>query len=266
MIGWQRLRTTVLVLIAAGAAVLAGGSAPLETETLRFQVCEGDREVGQMRLEIMTIKDLAILKEEFTAPYRIKGKAFEAGFDGQVVYRGETKPAISRGEMSTHIGTFKIMEGKVSFSQTEGQWSAEVEATGYADTERQPFENARSWTKTLTTTGDLLLTHAAFLHFAPRLLKAPGKIENVTYVEFPDDIGWPEALSFMPDCVLERHAPGAEGKTEITLHRVYAGGNIVPLLKMTLDADGKVVEAGLGKFTLRPPPPPGEPPAETFGR
>jgi len=256
MIRSQRPRIALLVLMAAGAAVvLAGGSTPLETETLRFQVCEGGREVGQMRLEVMTIKNLAILKETFTAPYRVKGKAFEAGFDSQVVYKGEGRPAISRGDMSTHIGTFKIMEGKVTFGQTEGQWAAEVEATGYADTERQPFENARSWTKTITTTGDLLLTHAAFLHFAPRLLKAPGKIEKVTYVEFPDDIGWPEALNFQTDCVLERHDAGVDGKAEITLHRVFAGGNIVPILKMTLGADGQVVEARLGKFTLRPPAP-----------
>jgi len=249
---------TVLALAAVGAAaVLAGGATPLETQVLRFNICEGDRQVGQMRLEIMTIHDLAILKEEFTAPYRVKGKAADAGFDSQVVYRGEAKPAIVRGEMTTRIDTFKIMEGKVSFAQADGGWTAQVEATGYADTEQRPFENARSWTKTLTATGDLLLTHAAFIHFAPRLLKAPGKIENVVHVEFPDDIGWPAALNLHPDCVLERHAAGPDGKAEITLHRVFAGGNIVPVLKMTVDAAGKVVEAGLGKFTFRPVETPG---------
>ena len=254
-----RYSRAALVALAAvsTAAVLAGGATPLETQVLRFDICEGDRQVGQMRLEIMTINDLAILKEEFTAPYRVKGKAADAGFDSQVVYRGEAKPAIVRGELATRIDTFKIMESKVSFTLAEGQWAAEVEATGYADTERRPFENARSWTKTLSTTGDLLLTHAAFIHFAPRLLKAPGKIEKVVHVEFPDDIGWPAALNLHPDCVLERHAAGADGKAEITLHRVFAGGNIVPVLKMTVDAAGKVVEVGFGKFTLRPVETPG---------
>lgn len=242
--------TAVLVLATAAAGALAA-SDPVQTKTLRYDILVGRREAGRMRLEIMTVGDLTILEEEFTAPYRGGGKERDAGFSSQIVYKGSAKPAPSRAEVTTRIGKFKIMAGKVTFTQTGGQWAGQVEATGFADVEGHPFEQAREFTKTLSTTGDLLLTPAAFLYFAPRILPAPGKIENVVSVELPDDIGFPAMLNFKPDCVLERHAAGADGKADITLHRVYAGGNIVPLLKLTVDKAGQVEEMRLGKFTLR---------------
>lgn len=239
-----------LALVAA-AVVALGASDAVDTKVVRYDILTGRRAVGQMRLEVMTVSDLTILEEDFTAPFRGGGKAQDAGFKSQIVYKGTDKPNPTRAEITTRIGRFKIMAGKVTFTRTGGQWAAEAEATGFADKEGKPFEKAREFTKTLSTSGDLLLTHAAFLYFAPRLLAGPGKIENVVHVELPDDIGFPEMLNLKPDCVLERHAAGADGKADITLHRVYAGGNIVPLLKMTVDKSGQVDEMRLGKFTLR---------------
>ena len=250
-----RVHATSLALAAAavvGGALLARAASPVDTDILRYDILVGNRAVGQMRVEVMTVGDLAIFEERFTAPFRVGGESRDAGFSSQVVYRGGKQPAPSRGEVTTRIGEFKIMSGKVTFKQAEGQWAADIEATGFADTECKPFETERAVTRTLATAGDVLLTHAAFLYFAPRLLLAPGKIENVVHVEFPDDIGFPAALNFQPNCILQRHAAGADGKADITLHRVFAGGNIIPLLKMTVDAQGAVVEMTLGKFTLRP--------------
>jgi len=240
------------VLALAGAAAVAlGASADVDTQILRYDVLTGRRAVGRMRLEVMTVSDLTVLEEDFTASFRSGGKERDAGFQSQIVYKGADKPHPSRAEVTTRIGKFKIMAGKVTFTRTEGQWAAEVEATGFADTDGKPFEDARSFEKTLSTSGRLLLTHAAFLHFAPRLLPKPGKIENVVHLELPDDIGFPEMLNLKPDCILQRHVAGPDGKADITLHRVYAGGNIVPLLKMTVDASGRVEEMDVGKFTLR---------------
>jgi len=240
------------VLALAGAAAVAlAASDPVQTKTLRYDIVIGRRAAGEMRLEIMTVADMTILEEDFTAPFRGGGRELDAGYKSQVVYKGADKPNPSRAEVTTRIGKFKIMAGKVTFTQTGGQWAGEVEATGFADTDGKPFEEAREFTRTLSTTGDLLLTPAAFLYFAPRLLPKPGKIENVVNVELPDDIGFPAMLDFKPDCILERHAASDDGKADITLHRVYAGGNIVPLLKMTVDKSGQVEEMRLGKFTLR---------------
>jgi len=260
----RRTQQTFLALSAPAlltlAAVAAAGVAGIDTKILRLDVLRGDRSVGQMRLEVMTVGSLTVIDEDFTATFRAAGETTDAGFKSQIVYKGADTPNPTRGEVTTRIADFKIMTGKVTFSPTDGTWTAEAEATGFADTERKPFPTARSWSQSLSTTGRVLLTRAAFLHFAPRLLAAPGKIEDVTLVEFPDDIGFPKMLNFQPGCVLERRPAGADGKAEITLHRVFAGGNIRPLLVMTVDSAGKVVEMKLApmkdgtfKFTLRPP-------------
>jgi len=236
----------------AGALVADGGVSAIDSKVIRYTILKGNQAVGEMRLEIMAIGDLTIIEERFTAPFRGKSGSREAGFKSQIIYKGDKKPAPSRGEVTTRIGDFKIMTGNVTFKQAEGAWAAEVAATGFADTECKPFENARNVAKTLPVPGDVLLTHAAFLHFAPRLLDGPGKVENVVHVEFPDDIGFPELLNVQPNCILERHAAKDDGNADITLHRVFAGGNIIPLLKMTVGTDGKVVEMTLGRFTLQP--------------
>jgi len=273
-------------VVVAAAAVLGTarpvGSAALETQSLRYDVFVGERAVGEMRLDVMTIRDITIIEERFTAPMRVKGKSADAGFESEVVYKGTTRPVLSRGKVTTRLGEFKIMTGQVTVTASDGApeaaagtgasagtgtaaqtapspaaaagrlWTVEAEATGYADLEQKPFATARTWKKTLSTRGDVLLTHAAFLLFAPKMLPGPGRVEHVVHVEFPDDIGFPELVNFGPGCVLQRRPAGADGKAEITLHRVFAGGNIVPLLKMTLDGSGKVVEMQLGRFTLRP--------------
>jgi len=250
---------TAVAAAALAAAVALGGSTDVETRTLRFDVLIGRRTAGTMRLEVMTVSDLTVIDEEFAIPYRSSGREKDAGYTSQIVYKGAEKPNPTRAEITTRIGEFKIMTGKATFTQSNGRWAADAKTTGFADTEGNPFETARTFTNTSDTAGDLLLTHAAFLHFAPRLLPKPGKIENVVHVKLPDNLGHEAMLNFEPGCILQRHPADADGQADITLHRVYAGGNIEPVLKMTVGPRGQMTEAKLvrlkgGGFrlTLRP--------------
>ena len=225
---------------------------PVKTEVTHYDVCIGKRKVGHMRLKVMSIKDLVILDEEFVGPFKIRGKTEEAGFESQVVFRGTDKPMPVRGKVTTSIGTFKLMEGSVEFKSSDTGLAAKAEATGYADVEKKPFDTPRTWEKEIPAPGDLFLTHAAMLLYAPKLLPRPGKIENVTQIVFPANFNWPALITMNPDCVLERHPTALDGTAEITLHRVFVGGNIKPLIKLTVDAEGKVVEFTFSDFVLRP--------------
>ena len=231
---------------------------PVKTEVTHYDVCIGKRKVGHMRLKVMSIKDLVILDEEFVGPFKIRGKTEEAGFESQVVLRGTDKPVPVRGNVTTSIGTFKLMEGSVEFKSSDTGLAAKAEATGYADIEKKPFDTPRTWEKEIPAPGDLFLTHAAMLLYAPKLLPKPGKIENVTQLVFPHGFGWPSLISVNADCVLQRHPTSLEGTADITLHRVFVGGNIKSLLKMTVDAENKVVEFRFGDFTVRPASTPSE--------
>ena len=262
IIGYALAAAVALGTLGPALSPGQGLGSGITTEERRFDVCIGKRTVGSMRLKIMAVKDVVILDEELAVPYAVKGKTHEARVDSQVVFRGAARPLPQRGKLTTHVASFKIMDGAVEFTPASGGLAAKAQATGYADVERNPFETPRTWEKELSVPGEVILTRAAMLYFAPRLLPKPGKIENVTQLIFPSDFGWPSLLSTSTDCVLQRHPATLEGTAEITLHRVYVGGNIRPLLKMTLDAEDQVVEFRFGDFTVRPvSPPPAEKPS-----
>ena len=258
IIGYTLAVTIAVGGLGPGVCPAQGLGSGITTEVREFDVLRNDRKVGSMRLKIMTVKDVVILDEELDVPFKGKGKATQAGVASQVVFRGSSNPLPQRGKLTTRIGNFKIMDGTVEFTPGAGGLSAKAEATGYADIERNPFETPRTWEKQLSVPGEMVLTRAAMLHFAPRLLPKPGKIENVTQLVFPHGFGWPSLISVNADCVLERHPTSLEGTADITLHRVFAGGNIKSLLKMTVDAENKVVEFRFGDFTVCPASPASE--------
>ena len=256
---------TLLLVLAAAAAFGPAGAAraeapdlesPVRTEVEQYDILSGSRKVGHMRLKKMIVKDLVILDTEFVAPYKTQ----DAGFETQVVYRGTDKPVPQRGKAVTRLGGFKLMEGAVEFAASGEQLTGKTETTGYADTDRKPFETPRTVKKDVTVTAALVLTHPALLHFGPLLLPAPGRIEKVAQMEIPDDLGYPQLVGFRPDCVLVRKPETADGLSEIALERVFAGGNAVAVMKMMIDRDGKIVESDLGRFVLRPARPEGEKP------
>jgi len=257
-IGYTLAITVALGVLVPGVCPAQGLGSGITTEVHEFDVFRSGRKVGHMRLKIMTVKDVVILDEELEVPFKGKGKAFPARVESQVVFRGAASPMPQRGKLTARIGNFKIMDGTVEFTPASGGLSAKAEATGYADVERNPFETPRTWEKQLSLPGEMVLTRAAMLHFAPRLLPRPGKIENVTQLVFPHGFGWPSLISVNADCVLQRHPTSLEGTADITLHRVFVGGNIKSLLKMTVDAENKVVEFRFGGFTVRPASTPSE--------
>jgi len=236
---------------AAEAGDAADAESPVRTEILEFDILAGTRKIGHMRLKKMIVKDLVILDTEFLAPYKTQ----EAGFDSQVVYRGTAKPVPQRGKATTRLAGFKLMDGSVEFKASGEELTAQTEAIGYADIERKPFAVPRTTKKDVTVTAAMALTHAALLHFGPTLLPVPGRIEKVAQLEFPDDIAYPALVSFKADCVLARKPENAEGLSEIALERVFAGGNAIPLMSMTVDRDGKIVETAVGRFVMRPAKP-----------
>ncbi len=252
IIGYALAAAVALGTLGPRVAPAQGLGSGITTEVQSFDVFIGNRKVGFMRLKIMAVKDVVILDEELTVPFTVSGKTRKADVDSQVVFRGATSPLPQRGKLTTRVLGFKVMDGAVEFTPASGGLAAKAEATGYADVERNPFDTPRTWEKELSVPGKVVLTRAAMLYFAPRLLPRLGKIENVTQLVFPANFNWPALITVNPDCVLQRHPTSLEGTADITLHRVYVGGNIKALLKMTVDAENKVVEFRFGNFTVRP--------------
>ena len=232
--------------------------APVRTEDWRFDVFEGQKKVGRMRLRITTVRDILVLDEDFAAPF----KGEDAGFESQIVYKGAAPPVPQRAKVTSRVGSFKLMEGAIAFAAIVGEGAAGAAGTGgglvaketaigYADKDRQPFAKPQTVTRQVILPAAVVLNHAAFLWFAPRLLTRAGRLDKVTCLVLPADIEFPERASFAPDAVLERRPITDDGRVEFALKRVYPGGNTATQYSMTTDRKGRVLEARLGKFVLR---------------
>jgi hypothetical protein len=242
----------------AGVAEEAG----VRSEDLRFDIYTDNQKVGHLFLKIMAVADAAILDEEFAAPF----KAQEAFFESKIVYRGTGRPVPQSAKVNTRFGAVNVMSGAITFTAAGGTLTAKEEATGFADRDRKLLTKPLVSTKETVVPKGLVLTYAAFLYFAPRLLPEPGQLENVVYTEFPADINFPSLIKFNPDVVLARAAETADGRSEFMVKRLYPGGNFIPITVMTIDKEGRIVETRVGQFTLVPegakPRPTKEPPRE----
>ena len=176
IIGYALAAAVALGTLGPRVAPAQGLGSGITTEAQSFDVFIGSRKVGFMRLKIMAVKDVVILDEGLTVPFTAGGKTRKADVDSQVVFRGATSPLPQRGKLTTRVAGFKVMDGTVEFTPASGGLAAKAEATGYADVERMPFDTPRTWEKELSVPGEMVLTRAAMLYFAPRLLPRPGKI------------------------------------------------------------------------------------------
>ena len=228
----------------AGAAEEAG----VRSEDLRFDIYTENQKVGHLFLKIMAVADAAILDEEFAAPF----KAQEASFESKIVYRGTGKPVPQSAKVNTRFGTVNVMSGAITFTAAGGTLTAKEEATGFADRDRKLLSKPLVSTKETAVPKGLVLTYAAFLYFAPRLLPEPGQLESIVYTHFPADINFPSLLKFDPDVVLSRAAETADGRSEFMVKRLYPGGNFIPITVMTTDKEGRIVESRVGQFILVP--------------
>ena len=259
---WMTALAIGCLALGAGAGRLDAQAAPppggVTTEQFVYDIYVGDppQKVGKMRLKVIAVKDVAIFEQEFQAPMGSK----DAGFDVQMVYKGDDKPRPQRGKVVTRLGTFKIMDGTLEFSAS----SAKVAAAGYADKDQKPLSAPVQSTKDVPLPDEVALSFPAFLYYAKRLLPQPGEIQKVAFMMVPADLDYPAMLAFQPGCVLSRSAPDPDGRTEFVLKRVFAGGNAVPLATLSLDKSGKVIETRFNRFLLKPQkeePPPKKTPA-----
>ena len=250
-----------IAAVAAGVAVGSPGRPPpaavaaatteetaVRTEDLRFDIYTDNQKVGHMYLKVMAVADAAILDEEFAAPF----KGQEAGFDAKVVYRGTGKPVPQSAKAATRVGGVNLMSGTITFTASPAGLTAKEEASGFTDKDHRPLAKPVMTAKEYLVPKGLILTYTGFLFFAPRLLTAPGQLENVVYTEFPADVAFPSLVKYNPDVVLSRAPESADGRSEFTVKRLFPGGNFVGIASMTTDKEGRIVEARVSRYTLVP--------------
>ena len=251
---------------AAAPAPTAAAAPTFETKTSRFEFdlyenaeAKSAAKVGHLSLSLMMARDFVIMKEDFVWTY--KGK--ETGFECETVYRGDP-PHATQAKATTRRGTFKLSESLVKFDASGTK--ATLDATGYADMDDKPFDKAQKATKEVAVPEGPALTLAAFMVYAPRLLKDTAQIPKATFVKYPAAIAFPDLLELEPDCVLTRSPATSGGQINYAMKHLLPGGNSIDVAAMTTDASGTILEVHTRKFTYRPlgseaPPPAAKAPA-----
>jgi hypothetical protein len=247
----------VCLLACLAAAMLftpAPAAAPtFETKNSRFEFdlyengeTKSVTKVGHMSLSLMMARDFVIMKEDFVWTFKNK----ETGFECETTYRGDP-PHATQARATTRRGTFKLSDSLVKFDASGTK--ATLDATGYADMEDKPFDKAQKATKEVAVPEGPALTLAAFMVYAPRLLKDTAQIPKATFVKYPAAIAFPDLFEIEPDCVLTRSPASSGGQTEYAMKHLLPGGNSIDVAAMTTDASGAILEVRTRKFTYRPP-------------
>ena len=185
--------------------------------------------------------------EDFEATLDGKGVAFTT----QQVFRGGQMPVPSKAKVTTHLGTYKAMEGTLAFTEGSSGLVAKVTMTGYVDPKGNLYAKPPTETKDITVPGGTMLTHASLIFLGPRMLGAAGQKDKIVWAELPLWVEYPNLVNFRPECILVRQRPAADGTVQFAVKQMHPGGNEDLLTTMTLDASDKVIELRLPRYTLR---------------
>jgi len=249
----MNLRHLVVVALFADLAAMSAvppgraageAAATIDTRESDWDIFIDNQKAGRTHLKTMAIRDLVIIEQNLTAT--LKGK--ETTFDNQIVYKVSDQPRPVRGKATTRQGPLKLMDGTALFSDA----SVKTNISGYTDADLKPLTTPLAESKDAPLPPGLVLTYPAFMYFAPKLLLDTGQVQKVAYLRFPSGVMFPEFLSLAADCVLTRGPAGSDGCFEMTLRRVFAGGNFENLVAMTVGKKGEILEVRLRSFTLRP--------------
>jgi hypothetical protein len=249
--------------VIAGLAALALAEAPppaatpsapaVSTTTLdrvegALDVCVEKNVVGRMTYRVMTVSGISIIDEDLEAT--LDGK--EIAFTSQQVFRGQDAPVPTKAKATARLGTHKTMDGTLAFNESGGSLAAKVVINGFVDPKGNLYTTPVTEAKDVSLASSTVLSHAALIFFASRMLPATGQKDKIVWMDLPAWVEYPNLVNFRQACTLVRKAPAADGSVVFSIKQSFAGGNEEFLAIMTLDKAGKVTELRLPKFTLRP--------------
>lgn len=223
---------------------------------------DSDRKVGAMGLVVTEVPGRVILDTDFTGPFRDE----DAGFKSRIVYdcgasappAATARPRPMNAEVSTRAGRNRLMEGKVEFEAKggdQGTTVARTVATGYADRKGTLYPAPKEQRGQVEVPEGVVLTYAAFVYFAPKLLRDTGTLDPAVYAALPKDLDFPEVLAFTGGCRLVRINLDELGACRIELRQMFPGENYKLKAYARYDYTGRVQETGFAQFTMRPAAP-----------
>ncbi len=186
-----------------------------------------------------------LISEEVTIE-EYRGK--KAGFKSKVKYR--TAPALApyHFEGETTIDGKTQMKGTLTISNGK----ADISVKGFFDRRGNPANPPLKMEKKgLDMPKGTLILPQHLRILGPKILGKPGDAKEVIYVEFPDDLRYPEFMNWKEGFRLVRHKAQSDGSFEIEVIRAVEGEGEHSAFKLKFDSKGKYLSEVLTRAKFK---------------
>ncbi len=255
--GWNppmRVRSLLILAVLLGAFAPHTLGAAEETEPSAEIICEREFKIvsptdelkGLGRYAVKAIRREEVARIEIFETLSLAYRGKRVTLSSSMVYR--TDPAVEplKATAETMVEGKTCMTGVVEF----GEKTVTASCTGHLDPRTgkeitPPTEY--SWDDVPKPEGALIF-QAAVPVLAPQLLPTTGVLDDVVFVEFPDDIAAPELVNFKEGCRLVRSEPDKDGVCWIRMLSAHTG---TPTIEVAFDRENRLFSfPTLGKLKL----------------
>jgi hypothetical protein len=209
---------------------------------------KGQEKLGAYSIRATGRKAAGRIEISETMTLTLRGKSI--AFKSTVVYGAKDGAGPIEGSAETTVGGKVCMLGAVRFSP--GGKTVDYECTGLLDmrTGRAINPAKKHAKKGISLPLGRLVFQSAIPAIGPRILPAEGEMEDVVFVEFPDDVGAPELINLKAGNRLVRGKPDKTGRYDIKL---FGRGAKESIASYRFDKNNQLVSMDLfGKFRVRP--------------
>ncbi len=246
----------VLSIILAGASLLAAdGAHEAKVESTDKVICKKEYKLvsSDVDKEIGTYGIWAIQKNEpekkihITETMSMDYSGKKAEYTSSVIYSGNPPLTPESGRAETKIDGKVCMTGMVTFSEK----TVTIECTGFLNKRTgDAIDPPKRFEKNdQPKPQGVLIFQSALPAIGPRLLPKEGELKNVIFIEFPDDIGAPELITFKEGYRLVRDKPDEKGEYDLKIFSPHSEDSIS---HVRYDKNDQLISiASYGKMKLR---------------
>ena len=149
-----------------------------------------------------------------TVSMNYRGKKVE--YKSSVIYKSDSPVSPESATVTTKVDGKVCMKGTVTFSEK----SISFECTGFLNKRTgEPINPPVHFEKkNEPRPKGVLVFQSALTAIGPRLLTKEGELQDVVFIEFPDDIGAPELINLKEGFRLVREKPDGKGEYNMKIY------------------------------------------------
>lgn len=205
---------------------------------------DGEHELGTYSIKATTKEAGSKIEIVESVALDYRGKKVE--MKSVVIYDNASPASPLKGTAETRLDGKACMKGTVTFSGK----TVDIEGTGLLNPRTgAAIDPPRKFEmKGQPVAEGVLVFQSALPAIGPRILPKEGELKNIVFVEFPDDLGAPELVTFKEGYRLVREKPDENGEYVLKMYSPFQSDSIS---QIRFSKDDQIVSfASHGKLKL----------------